>query len=114
MAKMKKFLSLLLCAALVLTLAPAAAAEGTARVVCGDAQTAPGGWFTLTLTAEGFEELASLELEIYYDTAALSLQGHTAGGLLDGCITSVNTDDPGCIRLNAAAAEGVSGSDVLL
>ena len=111
----KRLLSLILILALVWGMfpAPAAAADG-AQITCSAAEAAPGDDISIEISGSQFENLAALELELYYDADALTFQSHRTQWMLDDAIVSVNTATPGVISLSFACAEGLTGDGPLL
>ena len=113
--EMKRIAALLMALCLVFQLvpAPAGAAESPAITV-GSAEAYPGNSFYINIEATGLSNLASLDLEIYYDSENLTLSSVTNGSLLSGGLVSVNDETPGVIKLSAAWLSGISEDGRLL
>ena len=111
----KRLFSLLLALTLVLALMPVPArAIGNPTVRCDDLTAAPGEWLCVPIRCEGFENLAALDLELFYDPSVLQFQYESIGWMLDGAVYHVNSNAPGRVSLSAAAAYGISGSGELV
>ena len=111
----KRFFSLFLALVLVLALMPASArATGNAVIRCGDQTAAPGDWISVPIYCEDFENLASLELDLYYDPQVLYFESGSAGWMLSDSIYHVHSPEEGRVTLTAASAQGISGSGELL
>ena len=111
----KRLCSLFLALALVLALMPASAqAAGSAAIWSDDLTAAPNDWICIPIRCTGLENLAALELEIFYDPQILQFQSETMGWMLEGALYHVNGDTNGRISLTAATAQGVSGDGVLV
>ena len=106
----KRVFALLLAAALVIGLLPLpSSAEGAPTITASTTSTYPGNWTQVYIDAQNLENLASLELEVYYDSDVLEYQSNYTGELLGGTFYSINTDTPGVAKLTMASVEGVSG-----
>ena len=111
----KRLFPLLLALALILALIPMPArAAGSAAVRCDDLTAAPGDWLTVPIGCAGFENLAALELDLYYDADVLHFESASAGWMLDGAVYTIHSAEEGRISLSAAAANGVSGDGELV
>lgn len=111
---------LLLISALVLALcliAPSAAlADGEPVVLLtfGSATGEVGDEVDVPVLLSGCKSVDSIQIDINYDAAALSIVSVTPGDLfpVEYCIT--NTADPGVIRVACACALGLEGDGTLL
>lgn len=114
----RKLIALLLVLTLTLSMLPLQifAAEGGAAtcVTINDYEVYPGWGFSITIRAQNFVNVASLDLELYYDSSAFRVTGSGNGYLLEGSLVSVYTEQPGKVKLSATSLDGISGSDDLL
>ncbi len=111
----KRITALLLAICLVLTAAPVYAGAATGQQVTANAVTVTAGnTATVTLKAENFDAVATVEVYVYYDPAVLTLSSTANGSLLSGAQASVNTAEAGTVKLVAMALDGISGSGNLL
>ena len=109
----KRLLSLLLVLALVWAPMPVRAA-GSAMIRCGDLTAAPGEYVCVPIRCEEIENLAALELELYYDADVLHFEYDSQGWLLDNAIYTVHGGTAGRVTFSAASAQGISGSGELV
>jgi len=111
----KRVTALLLAICLILTAAPTwVGAADTQAVSVGTASVYPGNSTYVTLRAENFQNIASLEVYLYYDPSVLTVSSTSNGSLLSGSQTSVNTAEAGKIKLVTMALDGINGSGKLL
>ena len=108
----KRILCLLLVLALIPIPLPVSAAQSPV-IRCGSAQGQPGEYLYFPVTAEDLEELAALELGIYYDAQALEFISCDNGWLLGEALASTNHRE-GEITFTAVSIDGISGSGELL
>ena len=110
----KKLFCLLLALALILGSVPvqAGATEGP-TLRCGTGTVSQQHSVYLPVEAEALENLAALELTIYYDPQALEFQSADAGWLISNEIVSIHHTE-GVITLTAASVGGISGSGTVL
>ena len=110
----KRVLCLFLALALLLGAVPArAGAAGTSTIRCGSDPAAQQGYVYLSVEAQALENLAALELTVFYDPQVLEFQHADAGWLLSEQIVSVH-HDVGSITLTAASIGGISGDGSLM
>ena len=110
----KRLICLLLALALVFGLVPAQAeAADTPMIRCGSATASQQSSIYLPVEAEALENLAALELTIYYDPQALEFQYAEAGWLLSSEIVSIHHSE-GSVTLTAASISGISGNGTLM
>ena len=74
----------------------------------------PGNSTTITVSANNLEGLASVELEIYYDSTVMSVNSTWYGSLIGDSIANVNASTPGIVKLSAISRDGISGSGSFL
>lgn len=111
----KRILALLLAVLLVCPAGPVYAGAATGQQVTANAVTVTAGnSVSVTLKAENFDAVASMEVYVYYDPAVLTLSSTANGSLLSGAQTSVNTADAGTVKLVTMSLDGISGSGTLL
>ena len=91
----------------------AGAATGQ-QVTASAATVTAGNTATVTVKAENFTDVATLEVYIYYDPTVLTLSSTSNGSLLSDAQASVNTAEAGTVKLVAMALNGISGSGNLL
>lgn len=117
MKVMKRLVSWILCLTMILSMAPTSlGAAGSARIYATSPETQVGGWFSVEIRAENLDNLASLELEIHYDSDILELDSVSDAYLIYGynAYHSVNRSIAGTIRTSTAWLTPVSGSDTLM
>lgn len=113
MKKMQKFISLLLCAAMLLGTAPVSAGAASGPVIRPSGYSAyPGNTVSIPIYADGLEQMAALDFDLYYDPDVLTYESWSRGWLFDdpSLILSVNGSNPGLIRTSTIAYSGISGS----
>jgi len=111
----KKIIALLLTLCLILSAAPIyIGAAGIATVSAPDVTVTKGGSVCVNITAEDFQNVASLDLFIYYDATAFNLYYTENGNMLAGTQTSVNTSTAGAVKLSTISLDGMNGTDTLL
>ena len=110
----KRVLCLFLALALLLGAVPArAGAAGTPAIRCGSDTAAQQGYVYLSVEAQALENLAALELTVFYDPQVLEFQYADAGWLLSEQIVSVH-HETGSVTLTAASIGGISGDGSLM
>lgn len=111
----KRLTALLLTLCLVLSAAPVNAGAVTGQYVSANTVVVTAGNTAyVTLRAGNFENVAALDVDIYYDPAALTVADFYNGEMLSGAQASVNTAQPGRITLSLMSLDGISGSGGLL
>ena len=110
----KRLFSLLLALALLLGAVPVrAGAEGSPLIRCTDVTAQQQSYAHFSVEAEELQNLAALELTIYFDPQVLEFQYANAGWLLSSEIVSIHQGD-GFVTLTAASIGGISGAGTLL
>ena len=110
----KRLFCLFLALVLLLGAVPAqAGAANTPTILCGSATAAQQGYVYLNVEAQALENLAALELTIFYDPQVLEFQYADAGWLLSEQIVSVH-HETGSVTLTAASIGGISGDGSLM
>ena len=109
----KRIFAIVLMAALLLTALPVSAATAP-TVTAGSVTVTQGSSVSLSVTAASLSSLGSMELLLYYDSAALSVSSVTAGNLFSSEVFDYNADEAGVIRVNAVSFAGVSGSGTVM
>ena len=111
----KRITALLLSICLLFAAAPVSAGAATGQRVYANAVTVTAGNSAcLTLTAADFENIAALDVYVYYDPAVFTVSGTYTGGMLSGAQASVNSSEAGTVKLSAMALDGISGTGALL
>ena len=111
---MRKILSLVLAAVLLLAAVPVTAgAAGTAKISAGTDASYPGNMVCIPVRGENLQNLASLDLELYYDSTVLSYSHYAPGSLLEDSMVSINGNTVGVVKGSVASVSGISGSDIL-
>ena len=111
----RRIIALVLALCLVMSTAPVYAGAVNGQQVTANAVTVTAGnTATVTLKAENLNNIAALDVYIYYDANALTVTGTHNGNILSNAQTSVNTAEAGVIKLSAMALNGISGSGNLL
>ena len=111
----KRLTALLLALCLILSAAPVNAGAAYGQYVSASTVVVTAGNTAyVTLWAGNFENIAALDVEIYYDPAALTVADFYNGSMLSGAQVSVNTAQAGRITLSLMSLDGLSGSDALL
>ena len=107
----KRLFAVLLALAMSLSWLPAPAhAETVPTITPGSAEGYPGNQVFITLRGENLENLGSVDLEVYYDADALTVEGTATDELFGNSVVSINRDTPGIIKISLASVEGVSGT----
>ena len=110
----KRLFSLLLALALLLGAVPVQAGdEGSPLIRCTDVTAQQQSYAHFSVEAEELQNLAALELTIYFDPQVLEFQYANAGWLLSSEIVSIHHGD-GFVTLTAASIGGISGAGTLL
>ena len=110
----KRLFCLFLALALLLGAVPAqAGAAGTPTIRCGNETSPQQGYVYFPVEAQALENLAALELTIYYDPQVLEFQYAEAGWLLSEQIVSIH-QETGSVTLTAASVTGISGDGSLM
>ena len=109
----KRIISLI--CALCLALAPVSAfAEELSPVIkAGTYSSYAGSYAYIDVTAENLENLAALDVDIFYDTSVLTLDYAEAPGF-SGASVDINTSTAGNVCLSMASTEGFSGNVTVL
>ena len=111
----KRLLALLLACAVLTAAVPVTAGAAEGASVYGSYTTArQGDWVWLYIYASEFENIAALDLQIYYDSGIFTPQDYQTWGLMDGGHVAVNTSQAGVITVSAAFLDGISGSGDLM
>ena len=105
----KRITALLLAICLIISAAPVYAGAATGQVVSANAVTVTAGYTaSVTLKAENFENIAALDVYVYYDASAFTVSGTTNGNMLSSAQASINTTQAGEIKLSALALARIS------
>ena len=111
----KRITALLLSICLLFAAAPVYAGAVTGQRVYANAVTVTAGNSAcVTLTAENFENIAALDVYVYYDPVVFTISGTYTGRMLSGAQASVNSSEAGTVKLSAMALDGISGTGELL
>lgn len=111
----KRIFALFLSLCLILSAAPVVSGAATGQQVTANAVTVTAGnTASVTLRAENFENIAALDVYIYYDPAVFTLSSTYNGSMLSGAQTSVNTAEAGTITLSTMSLTGINGSGNLI
>ncbi len=111
----KRTTALLLALFLILGAAPVYAGAADGQRVYANAVTVTAGYTaSVTIRAENFSNVAALDVYIYYDAEVLGVNRTNNGSMLSGAQVSVNTAEPGTIKLSAMSLNGISGTGSLL
>ena len=111
----KRITALLLALCLILSAAPVYAGAATGQQVSANAVTVTAGNTAyVTLEAKDFENIAALDVYVYYDASVFTVSGTTNGNMLSGAQASINTAVAGEIKLSALALDGMNGTGTLL
>ena len=111
----KRIIAWILACCFVFAAVPVYAGAATGQQVTANAvNVTAGNTATVTLKAENFENIAALNVFIYYDAAALAVSSTQNGTLLSNSQASVNTAEVGKITLSLMSLNGITGSGNLL
>ena len=111
----KRITALLLTICLILSAVSVKADAADGQRVTANAVTVAAGHTTaVTLEAENFQNIAALDVYVYYDASVFTVSDTSDGWLLSGAQSSVNTTEGGVIKLSVMSLEGLSGSGSLL
>ena len=111
----RRILAALLAFCLLFTMAPTTVgATDGATISAGDVTVTAGNYVTVTIRADSFENIASLDLFVYYDSSVMSVSSCSNSTMLSGCTTSTNISTPGVIALSAISLNGINGSGALM
>ena len=111
----KKLLAWVLMVLLLLSTCPfAVSASETARVTVQDGTATQGGTVSVYLRADDFVDVSVLDVEVYYDTAAMSVDYVSNSSFLSGASVSTNTAVAGVIKISAMSVNGFSGSGQMM
>ena len=114
MIRIKQIVALLLCATMLLNVAPIqVGATMGASVSVSSQQVNVNQYLYVPVYGENLEDLASLELELYYDSDLLHFQYYYMSMLPDAT-TEVNANTPGKISIASISPDGIYGSGELL
>ena len=112
---MKRFIALFLALCLALSVAAViVAADTVQRVSANSVTVTAGNTAYVTLSAENFQNIAALDVYVYYDPTVMTVSSTSNGSLISGAQTSVNTAESGKITLSLMSLNGISGSGTLL
>ncbi len=106
---MKRWLTLLLCAAILLwAAAPCPRAQDTPAVIVQDTSAYQGGTFCVYITSQNFMGVGSADFTLHYDPELMTLDSAYSGYLFNGStnLLSINTQTPGAVSMSAAAVDG--------
>ncbi len=105
-----KIIALLLSVLILLAMLPitSAAASSAAAVVAEKCTATQGGYAYVYIRADGFENIAVLDIELYYDSSVMSLSYTSTANLLSGASVSTNTATPGMVKISAMSATGLT------
>ena len=110
----KRLFCLFLALALVIALVPAQAlATDSPTIRCGSTTAAPQNGISINVEADSLQNLAALELTVFYDPQALEFQYANTGSLIHQEITSIHHAE-GSVTLTVASVGGISGSGILM
>ena len=99
MTRIKRIIALLLCAAMLLNAAPIQVGTAAGATISVNSQHVNSNQYLyVPVYGENLEDLASLELELYYDSDLLRFQYYYTG-MLPNATTEVNTKTPGKISI---------------
>ena len=111
----KRGIALLLALCLIYSAAPVYAGAASGQKVSANAVTVMAGHTAyVTLKAENFQNIAALDVYVYYDAGVFTVSGTSNGSMLSGAQASVNTAEAGTIKLSAMALNGINGTGTLL
>ena len=91
----------LLCVLLIMLSATAAipaAAADMATIYANDVAAYKGNTVSVSINAENLNNVGSLDIEVYYDSSAVTLKEIKNGSLVSGCLVSTNKDVVGDIE----------------
>ena len=111
----KRILSFLMTIIMVLNMAPitVGAIEG-ASFTASSVTTQPGKTFTVAVNGNNLENLGSFDLEIYYDSSALTVNSTSNGSLVGDALLDVNTATAGVVKVSAISLSGLNGSGTFM
>ena len=106
----------LICILLIILSATAAipaAAADMATIYANDVAAYKGNSVSVTINAENLNNVGSLDIEIYYDSSAVTLNEIKNGSLVSGCLVSTNKDVVGVATASIVSLSGLSGKGTL-
>ena len=111
----KRILCLLLAISMILSAVPVTAgAAADQKVTANAVSVTAGNLVSVTLKAENFQNIAALDVDVFYDASVLTVSSTSNGSVLSGAQASVNTAEAGVIKLSAMALNGMNGTGNLL
>ena len=106
---MKKIIALILTIGLLLSCLPfTTIAANAAVVVAENDTTTQGSYAYVYLRADNFVNVGALDIEIYYDSSAMSIHYTSNGTLFNSASVSTNTNTSGLIKISAMAVNGLT------
>ena len=103
----KRIVALALSVLLLLSLCPLSAfAADEAQVVAESITTTQGGYVDVYLRADRFADVSVLDIEVFYDSAAMRLESANNGTFFSGASVSTNTTTIGMIKISAMSVKG--------
>ncbi len=85
-----------------------ASAENAATVVAQDCSVTQGGYAYMNLRANNFSNVAAIDIDVYYDSDAMSVNSISNQTLLNGATVSTNTSTIGVIKISAVSVTGLN------
>jgi len=114
MKRMLLVLTAVVLAALIPASALAAEGNESVTIVIGTASTESGGQAEIPVYLKGCAGVDSIQFDLNYDPAALTVVSVTPGDLFLAEYVVYNADEPGRIRIACADALGLKGDGTLL
>lgn len=111
----KRYVSLLLAAVMVLQMIPLHVfASDTASITASSAEKYAGNSATISVGGNNLSNLGSVDLEIYYNNEALTLNSARSSTLLSNATVSINSETAGVVKVSAISLEGINGNGTML
>ena len=108
----KRIIALILTIGLLLScLQITTIAADAAVVVAEDCSATQGGYAYVYLRAKNFVNVAALDIAIYYDSSAMSIDYTSNSSFLNSAQVSTNTATSGVIKMSALALNGLNSSN---
>ena len=85
-----------------------------ASFIASSVETYAGNGVNVEISGNSLADLGSFDLEIYYDSTAMSVDYTSNGWLVGDSILDVNTDTEGVVKVSAISLSGISGSGTFL
>ena len=105
----KKIIALILSIGLSLSCLPITTIAADAAVVVAENDTTTQGSYAYVyLRADNFVNVGALDIEIYYDSSAMSIYYTSNGTLFNSASVSTNTNTSGLIKISAMAVNGLT------